>query len=294
MATVYSTPRRTFQLRTLSCLIGFAALTTLASQASAADVPCFLNGYATGEFVWQLNSPSQGAEYVVAPGGSATVKVAGAAQLVTNFDWFGSKECIAYWYSPNVWLEINGNQSLALADGIYKTQFTEAFTLRAGTYSLRMKGKYQLAAMNSQPIISYSQPIQITVREQKASPTIVGQLVALSKNPYSNKVLTGGWACLQESAQPINVAFYAGRPYPDGTFLTSMPASYTVLPLRNMDSYDAIMKQCGRNDTRVGFDAEVTHWQSQYAGQPVYAHGVYPDGSVSGPLRGSGITIPTP
>ncbi len=286
MTIHHSTPARAFRLRTLSCLIGIAAFSALAGQASAADVPCFLNGFASGDFSWQMTSPTTGAEYTVEPGGRAWVSISGNARLLTSFDGLASKDCLAYWYKPEVTLQINGNQSLTLADGLFNTQFSQGLSLAAGTYSLGFKGKFQLAAINSQPVYITSPTMaQIVIKEKKAPPKIFGRLLWVQRG-WQDQVVASGWACLQEQAQPVNVVFYAGSPYPNGTFLTSAPAGNQA-PLIWAPSVYENMDKCG-GDTRMhAFDTNLTAWQSQIYGQPIYAHGVYPDGRVSEPLNGS-------
>jgi RHS repeat-associated protein len=98
----------------------------------------------------------------------------------------------------------------------------------------------------------------------------------------------GGWACSTGLDQPIDVHVYAGAGWPSGTIVTGGTA--------NRPSEPAVAASCQAGGTAYRFSIPVdNNLRAQFAGKPLYIHGISPVGQANDLIGGSGnFTMPPP
>ncbi|HZX80087.1 MAG TPA: Ig-like domain-containing protein [Lysobacter sp.] len=97
-----------------------------------------------------------------------------------------------------------------------------------------------------------------------------------------------GWACSTGISQPIDVHVYVGGPAGSGAYLSSARADRSSEP--------GVASACQAGGANYRFSVPIGNSQrAQFAGQPLYVHGISPVGQANSLIAGSGnFTLPAP
>lgn len=125
----------------------------------------------------------------------------------------------------------------------------------------------------------------LIARNENDNSEILGNIDGVSMDSAGNASLRG-WACSTGLAQSIPVDFYVGGPAGSGTDIGRYTANQTSEP--------AVATACGVSSGNYRFNIPISDAvRTQYAGQPIYVHGISPVGNANLAIARSGsYTVP--
>lgn len=155
--------------------------------------------------------------------------------------------------------------------------YTHAWTnVQPGTYSMAAR------ATDNAGAVTTSATSNVVVSASR----IIGNFEGVSSD--STYAYLGGWACSTGLNQSVDVHVYAGGGWPNGTAVRADVA--------NKPSEPAVASVCQAGGTAYRFSIPIDNsLRAQFAGQPLYIHGISPVGQSNDLIGGSGnFTMPSP
>ena len=121
---------------------------------------------------------------------------------------------------------------------------------------------------------------RLIARHTTSNTQVIGNIDGLSTDGVGNVTLMG-WACSTNLAQSINVDLYVGGPYGTGTAIGRY--------LANQASEAGVAASCNVASGSYRFAIPIdSATRAQYAGLPIYVHGISPVGNANPTIGNSG------
>jgi YD repeat-containing protein len=181
------------------------------------------------------------------------------------------------------WSGVSGATSYTLQEQVNGGGWTPLQSSGATSFTLTNQGpgtySYRVIACNVSGCGPWSTTAVVYVTQ------IAGNIDGVPIDGSSNASV-GGWACSTGMPQSINVDLYVGGPAGSGTGI----GRYTA----NVSSEPGVASACNVSSGSYRFSIPLsTDVRSQYAGQPIYIHGISPVGAANLLLNNSGsFTVP--
>ncbi len=268
-----------FSKAAIVAAVGLCSL-VLAPSAYAQNCPYVGQGTYSHNMSPTLTSPSAGQTFNVPYGSRADVQFQGAAKLTSSLDQIMSADCVRQAYKPQLLLQVDGIDT-AFIDWDYVTgKWAASAKIHPGQHKIRSKAVTYLKPTD--PGVFYSSEISINVVQGQPPSTVIGTIdgVEIDTSPYGNgKAVLVGWACDRNVARSIDVHVYLGGAAGQGTF--GVVGNTNVLR-------PAVSATCGTSNVAHGFRIDLTTLQQQFAGKPIYVHGISTSGGYNPTLAASG------
>jgi len=268
-----------FSKAAIVAAVGLCSL-VLAPSAYAQNCPYVGQGTYSHNMSPTLTSPSAGQTFNVPYGSRADVQFQGTAKLTSSLDQIMSADCVRQAYKPQLLLQVDGIDT-AFIDWDYATgKWTASAKIQPGQHKIRSKAVTYLKPTD--PGVFYSSEISINVVQGQPPSTVIGTIdgVEIDTSPYGNgKAVLVGWACDRNVSRSIDVHVYLGGAAGQGTF--GVVGNTNVLR-------PAVSATCGTSNVAHGFRIDLTTLQQQFAGKPIYVHGISTSGGYNPTLAASG------